>query len=539
MNMLVKTNLNINNNSLQKKNRNNVSFNCGAGFVSGFMNLAQNNAAFSTGVVDVVGMVVPRTAIDAQRNKHASTETFRRESMGTLTNNILPGFFAFGIAAAMQPFMKIQTKVWANSETMDLLKEAWDKSENNTQKYVKNVLHGIEGLDGEKWNSLTNMSAEKRDKLVKKMTDLIEVEPDTTSNKGIMAKIKSYKEAKKGLKEVESLIGEEIKARNNIKVSWNDSTKKPLETSLEHLVRDIRDMGKHVFTQTVNKEISIDTAISRLKKVNITKSAGTLGILCAVDFGVQYINRKITNKKTGKKGFVGYKDFENGDCELKDSERKRNLNIGKLIGVAALVGLNAVFIGRKNLLKKLEFKNAFANLNQIRLLYSTTVAGRIIASDDSNELRETCTRDFFSYLNWLVLGDFVTKSIAGKLDPTLLNNKDKEYKDRKGFDKVCHWVQDVSIKTHSEVLDIASGELNGDIKTKHSSLNKAIGAGLVYSTLVLGIGIPVLNMILTNKKRDEELAARNLTATTAPRSTNNTLTTKNKVNNQLFAAFVK
>ncbi|MDD3013349.1 MAG: hypothetical protein PHC34_06560 [Candidatus Gastranaerophilales bacterium] len=539
MDLTIKANCNIYNYSLQKKDNGNVSFKSNLGCVSGFMNLAQNNAAFSTGVVDIAGMVAPRTAIDAQRNEHAGAETFRREIMGTLVNNVAPGIFALGIAAAMKPFMKMQTTIWANSETMDLLKEAWDKS-GDTKEYVKNVLSGVKGLDGDKWTDL-KMSVEKQDILINKMTDLIKINRDTVSEKGIIAqlksKIKTYNDIKKGRKEVEALIGEQIKARNNIKISLNGSTKEPLETSLEHLVRDMRDMGEHIFTKAVNKGINIDTAISRLKKVNVTKSAGTLGILCVVDFCVQYVNRKITNKKTGKKGFVGYKDFENGDCELKDSNRKRNLNIGKALGVAALVGLNAVFIGRKNLVKKLEFKNAFANLNQIRLLFSAAVAGRIVAADDSNELRETSTRDFFSYFNWLVLGGIVAKGVAGKSDSTLLNNKDEGYKDRKGLDKICHWIQDISIKSHSEVLDINSGKLNNEVKVKLGILNKSIGAGLVYSTIVLGIGIPILNILLTNKKRDEELAALKLN--TAPVLVKNKYTYKEKLNNQLFAAFIK
>jgi len=542
MELPINTNTNY---PLQNKNRKTVSFKGPFPFytTSGFMNLAQNNAAFSTGVVDIFGMVAPRTAIDSNRNEHAGVETFRREIMGTIVNNVSPGFLALGIAALMHPVMKVNAKIWANSETADLLKEAWSSTENNelkTENYVKNVFSRIKGLEGSEWKSYTEEKWKSLpEKIKNEYGNPVEEMVKLINNKNL-----SKTDYNRSIEKVQNAIGTTVKSRKNINVSWNDTTKKPLETSIEHLIRDMRDVGEHIFIKSKTPE-AIDTAISKLKKVNFTKSFGALAVLCTVDFVTQYVNRKMTSKKTGKKGFVGYKDFENGDCELKDSNKKRNLNIAKAVGVAALIGLNAVFIGRKNLVRKLEFKNAYANLNQIRLLFSSAVAGRIVASDDGNELRETCTRDFFSYFNWLVLGDFVTKGAIwfSDKDRSLINfnkiSKDDLEKIKNPFKKFWRWSQDISIKTHSEVLDLErSGTINSTEKAaKLKVLNKSIGAGLVYSTIVLGIGIPVLNILLTNKKRNQELAAQKLNIT--PIAVKNKLTNKNNVNDQLFSAFIK
>jgi len=498
------------------------------------------NPAFSTGLTDVVGMVTPRTAIDAHRNKFAAIETFRREISGTINNNVLPGFVAFAVAAAIQPAMKVKTTIWANSETMDVLNAAWDsaKDENGkkTEDYVRKVFCSIEGRDGEKWNKFSQenwdelLNKIKDDKNihltdpVKKMTELIK-NPDL-----------SRKQVKEGLKEVQDSIGAVIKAREDIKVNVD---KKELNTTLEYLVRDTRDMGVHVFNKYAGKEsgMTINKAISRLKTSNKIKAAIPLAILCTLDFSTQYLNRKKTNKDTGRKGFVGYADFGHNDCEVKDPKEKEKLKLRKLMGLGALVGLNLLFMG-----KKLEFKNIYPSLDQIKLLYSTTVAGRIVASDDKNELRETCTRDFFSYLNWLVLGNFVTKGIVWSKDTnkSMFNfgtRKDKQITYKSIHDETnplrrfWDWSHGTSIKTHSEILDMErSKTIDAVSKAKKLKLlNTAIGAGLVYSTVMLGIGVPILNMYLTNKKRTQELAAQKLTQN----NTNSDIKSSNNLNSKI------
>ena len=70
-----------------------------------------------------------------------------------------------------------------------------------------------------------------------------------------------------------------------------------------------------------------------------------------------------------------------------------------------------------DLIKKLEFDGPATSGNTIKTIYGTLILGRIFASKDSTELRETNVRDYLGFLNWLVLGGFVAKGVGQALDP--------------------------------------------------------------------------------------------------------------------------
>ena len=63
-------------------------------------------------------------------------------------------------------------------------------------------------------------------------------------------------------------------------------------------------------------------------------------------------------------------------------------------------------------IKKLEFDGPATSGNAIKTIYGTLILGRIFASKDSTELRETNVRDYLGFLNWLVLGGFVAKGVG-------------------------------------------------------------------------------------------------------------------------------
>ena len=62
---------------------------------------------------------------------------------------------------------------------------------------------------------------------------------------------------------------------------------------------------------------------------------------------------------------------------------------------------------------------------------------------------------------------------------------------------VKHWLNDVSLKTHSEIA--AQG--GKDIKKNLRKLNVAHISGLAYSALMLGILLPKLNISMTKHKQ--------------------------------------
>ena len=152
-----------------------------------------------------------------------------------------------------------------------------------------------------------------------------------------------------------------------------------------------------------------------------------------------------------------------------------------------------------------------------------------MATRDKDELREALTKDTLGFLSWLVLGDFVNKMVAEgldkKLDETVMNRtKDVS---KKGF---LGRVFNSKLKTRDEVLiealakkEIATTkEVDGKLvaktfkemikdmeglpeglrnatKKRLGALNKAQLAGYLFSGLVLGLGIPNLNIYITNK----------------------------------------
>ena len=115
-----------------------------------------------------------------------------------------------------------------------------------------------------------------------------------------------------------------------------------------------------------------------------------------------------------------------------------------------------------------------------------------MAADSETELRESVTRDYFGFLNWLVLGGFAAKGVANIFDKKQENlfNISKEGKGIK------HWLNDISLKTHAEIA--AKGKEFA--KKNIWKLNVAHIAGLAYSTVALGIILPLINIKMANRK---------------------------------------
>jgi hypothetical protein len=135
---------------------------------------------------------------------------------------------------------------------------------------------------------------------------------------------------------------------------------------------------------------------------------------------------------------------------------------------------------------------------------------RFLAARNDNELKESMLKDTLGFANWLILGNFVQKLVAQKLDSSLLKNRGKG---------IVHWIKNTSLKTREEVLHAALGKnvmkdgkplsLNEMIKAlpKNHSARKQLKvltlaqlAGYAYSGIVLGWGIPSLNIYLSKKR---------------------------------------
>ena len=120
-----------------------------------------------------------------------------------------------------------------------------------------------------------------------------------------------------------------------------------------------------------------------------------------------------------------------------------------------------------------------------------------MAADNGTELRESMTRDYLGFLNWLVFGGFAAKGVANLLDK---NGKDlfNYTKEGKGLK---HWLRDMNLKTHNEIA--AKGS---EVAKKNMwKLNLAHAAGITYSAVTLGILLPMMNAKITEKKAKKKI----------------------------------
>ena len=242
---------------------------------------------------------------------------------------------------------------------------------------------------------------------------------------------------------------------------------KKLSAKLENILRDTCDIAKDIFNERNSAEIN--KALEKVKKVNKIKTYGAIAGACALGLTNQYINRKITEKRTGKKGFVGDVDFINNN---RVEQKKDKFLLAKKIGASALMAGMVFSVMKvkniKDFARKLEF------------------------TGNGTELRESMTRDYLGFLNWLVFGGFAAKGVANLLDKKGENlfNFNKKGKGLK------HWLNEMNLKTHNEIA--AKGK---DFAKKNLwKLNLAHASGIAYSAITLGYLLPMLNAKVTEHK---------------------------------------
>ena len=169
--------------------------------------------------------------------------------------------------------------------------------------------------------------------------------------------------------------------------------------------------------------------------------------------------------------------------------------VKKILASTVMLGLVFSTMKVKNFkqfAKKLEFSGPVTSGNAIKTVYGANITGRFLAADDGDELRESMTRDYLGFLNWLVFGGFAAKGVGNLLDRKGQNlfNYTKKGKGLK------HWLNEMSLKTHNEIA--AKG--SEFAKKNMWKLNTAHTAGLAYSTIALGILLPKLNIWVTKRK---------------------------------------
>ena len=471
------------------------------------------NPMVNAALVDIFAMVIPRTYVDTkERNKFAGAETLFRELTGTFIVCLSSGIFAKGISQLYNKFVKPEIDVnpnsWVSNDSLNLLKYSWDKNRDN-KKHTETILNNLSGIEGKKSVSLNQINWDNvewyDDKKWanfswknKKFNNIQNVLKNKKNLVKILSEINSSnidpKDAKQILKIAEHRISNALNVSSSVVVKIDD---KKLETSLSNLLRDNYDLSKNVFSKGKNTE----EIIKKLIKMNKVKTLGALSAASILGLTNQYINRLITKKRTGSDNFVGEIDYKKNMHENKNNKKSNvRLNVLKVLASAGIIGLAASVMkikNQKDFVKKLEFTSIITSGNAIKTVYTATLVGRFLASKNETELRESALRDYLGFVNWLVLGGFVAKGTANLLD----RGKNNLFNIKKEGKGIKHWLNDISLKSHAEVASKGSQFAKKNIW----KLNFAHITGLAYSTIALGILLPILNIFITKKKHEKEI----------------------------------
>lgn len=451
-----------------------------------------NNDMLNASAIDIIAMDTPRTIVEFQnRGKQAGIEMGFREFTGTFIAEFSAALFALGVSKFVskfiQPEVKINSDSWATNKTLDTFNEIYQKSQKTPESFVETTIQSMKGLSGEKYNSMSNLPKEKTLPVIKGLTKLL-------TDKNLSKKdIENLKEKIKN--QIINLLG----ADNNITVN---AGKNEVSSNLSHMLRDIVDLGKNVFFNESGQKS--EKILQKLKLMNKYRIMTAIPLSMSLGISNQYLNRHLTKKRTGIDNFVGENGYEDNVKNKEEKKEQKGLWLKKLMSAGVFTLMLTKVMGIKkpsDFVNKLEFDGAATSGNAIKTIYGTLVLGRIFASKDSTELRETNVRDYLGFLNWLVLGGFVAKGTAQMLDSNqkVLFNVSKQ---GKGLN---HWLKNVSLKTQTEI--IAQG---GDVKRNLKKLNTAQLAGIAYSSVMLGVLLPMLNISMTKHQAKNNIKSNDV-----------------------------
>lgn len=500
------------------------------------------NQGVGANLTDLGFMVIPRVTTDAKRGPAACVETARREASGT-ANHSLVGVYgmAGGLGAAALMGMKRNFDVKANKmfaapETLNILAEnkANQVKNNSSQaEYLKETLRNIKAFNPTAANADKDGFVKLSEETVEEIANLL----DKEINKGSF-KNWEKKDSVNSLETAMNKIIADTGAESKYILESADAKIKS-ETSLKTLLKDIYQLSesfnkekvKTVFEEQVRngKGIKDNAFIQKLTNFSKIRSLAGFAVATGVGMSIQPMNIYLTKKKTGSDGFVG--------VEGRSKDNSTQFKLMKGTAGAGFLGLTLATLGTVNpskLMSKIAFKGFWPTIPQLKGIYGLTIISRLLATRDKDELRESLTKDTLGFLSWLVLGDIVNKMTAESLDKTVMN-RTKDVANKGYFGRIFN----SSLKTRDEVLvetlsknGIATVKENGVAKTfkemlkdlnginneqvkklakkKLGTLNKAQAAGYLFSGLVLGLGIPNLNIYITNaldKKRKAAKAA--------------------------------
>lgn len=490
-------------------------------------------------IIDLTAMVAPRTWTDGKnRGFNAGFETGFRESESS-GNDAAVGLYGVAagsmIAGAINKKYGVKVnKIFASTDASHVYTAKWDKNAGNMDNYIKDIVDNIEAFNPNSSRAdskgFVRIPEEHKQGIIEDLKTIANAAPDKMN--------KVWKETK------DNLAGKMLDAlgvEDKLKLVHKEAgVEKATSSNAKILMENFYHMTKAFKSNKVASKTG--EFLKDYHKFGNLRTA--IGIFIAGIFavGAQPLNVYLSKKRTGTDGFVGVEG------------RKKDNSLGfKALKTASSIGMIGIMLAAlgalpknpkkfkdipKLFLEKNQYKGKNPTINQFKTVFGLAITSRLFTSRDKDEHREVVTKDVLGFFNWLMLGNVFNKLIIHKFQ-----NKDANMLKREPLPKNANWWQktvnflDSSIATHSEVAikglkketgiksiikpdgkAMTFNEIfkalpkNGQARKNLRLLNFAQLGGYIYSAVVLGFGIPHLNIYMTNmsdKRKKAKLALQN------------------------------
>lgn len=505
----------------KKEQKQNINFKGASDYISLGLRFLDTNQAWGANAVDVGSMVLPRTTVDTiNRGPAAGLETGRREASGTINHSLIGVYgslAALAFSLALNKTFNVRAdKIFADNESFDIIGKYFH---NNIQKNGRNG--ALEATLGDVLKNVTTTNngqdislSEHNVQVIKERMLKALASPDIDKDT-IPASTRQY---------LVNYIIEATGSESDYKLKgFNKETTSNLSTFVENLYNISKTLTKENVIKEFEKaaKFSENEFIKSIKKLNNRRTIAGMAVASGIGMSIQPMNIYLTKKKTGSDGFVG--------VEGREKDKSFGFKLWKLAAAAVFGGGIVANLAMKKggLLKNIQYKGLVPTINQFKLIYGLTIMSRFMVARDKDELRESVVKDVLGFFNWLVLGNFVAKGVVLAMDKekSLLKNP----KESSFFKKILKTRDEVLVEglkkanissvskdgkalKFSEMLKLLPASETGKaVSRRLKILNLAQVAGYLYSGLVLGIGIPKLNIYMTNKseaKRKARLAEK-------------------------------
>ncbi len=490
-------------------------------------------------IIDLTAMVAPRTWTDGKnRGFNAGFETGFRESESS-ANDAAVGLYGVAagslIAGAINKKYGVKVnKIFASTDASHVYTAKWDKNAGNMDNYIKDIVDNIEGFNPNSPKAdakgYVRIPDDHKQGIIEDLKTIANATPDKMN--------KVWKETK------DNLAGKMLDAlgvEDSLKLVHKEAgVEKATSSNAKILMENFYHMTKAFKSNKVSSKTG--EFLKDYHKFGNLRTA--IGILIAGIFavGAQPLNVYLSKKRTGTDGFVGVEG------------RKKDNSLGfKALKTASSLGMIGIMLATlgalpknpkkfkdipKLFLEKNQYKGKNPTINQFKTVFGLAITSRLFTSRDKDEHREVVTKDVLGFFNWLMLGNVFNQLIIHKFQ-----DKGANLLKREPLPKNANWWQKTvnflnsSIATHSEVAvkglkketglksiikpngkAMSFNEIfkalpkNGQARKNLRLLNFAQLGGYIYSAVVLGFGIPHLNIYMTNmsdKRKKAKLALQN------------------------------